>query len=239
MLLGCMLMLALAGGCASQDPIEKVNRPIDSANTWLDTNALQPVATAYTKNVPSVVRRGIGNFFDNLAYPNVIVNDYLQANFAQGWRDTERLAVNTTIGVLGIGDPATRMGRPHNKNDFGITLGRWGTGAGPYLVVPLLGPSTLRDLPALVVARVTSPIFWLHPPLEVTLPLDVVSFVDQRASLQPAIDVRNRAALDPYTFTRDVYLQYRDYQIHGPTAAMEAEEAGPPVQGPGATNFIR
>ena len=235
-----------AGGCSNKnhDPLEKVNRLVDNLNNFVDRAVVRDVAMAYEKNVSGSVRDGVDNFFTNLGYLNVILNDHLQGRFAQGWRDTERLAINSTIGVLGVFDPATGMGRPRERNDFGITLGRWGFGSGPYLVLPILGPSSVRDAPAIIVSRVTNPMFWLNPPLEVSLPMDAVSFVDQRARLQSQIDVRDRAALDPYTFTRDIYLRHRASRIGGTTEEAYNEEGElfydtAPQTVPGATDYIR
>lgn len=205
------------------DPWEKTNRAIYNFNSDLDRAVVKDVSDAYTRNLPQRVRTGIGNFFDNLGYLNVILNDHLQGRFAQGWRDTERMAINTTIGVLGFGDPAGAWGLPRQKNDFGVTLGKWGASSGPYVMLPLLGPSTLRDVPGLIVSRLTNPMFWLDVPLEVSIPMDVTSFIDQRASLQPQLDMRDRAAIDPYTFTRDVYLQRRNALIGGKAVAQEQD----------------
>lgn len=205
------------------DPWAKTNRAVYNFNNDLDRAVIKDVSNAYTKNLSQSVRTGIGNFFDNLGYLNVILNDHLQGRFAQGWRDTERVAINSTIGFLGVYDPAADCGRPRQKNDFGITLGRWGVSSGPYLVLPILGPSTVRDVPGIIVSRVTNPMFWLDPPLEVSIPMDVTSFIDQRASLQPQLDLRDRAAIDPYTFTRDVYLRRRASLIGGTPQASDED----------------
>ena len=174
LLIRLLLILPLAAcGCSAQhpDPIEKVNRKIYSLNDFVDRAVVKDVAMGYEKHVPVKVRDSVDNFFTNMAYLNVILNDHLQGRFAQGWRDTERMAINSTIGVLGVFDPATGFGRPHNRNDFGITLGKWGVAQGPYLMLPILGPSSTRDLPAIVVARVTNPMFWLNPPWYVSVPM--------------------------------------------------------------------
>ncbi len=229
-----LILCALsAAGCASgpdrsappnpADPWAKSNRAVYNFNSDLDRAVIKDISDGYTRHVTQSVRTGIGNFFDNLSYLNVILNDHLQGHFAQGWRNTERMAINTTIGIVGVFDPASGYGRPRQKNDFGITLGRWGASSGPYLVLPLLGPSTVRDVPGIIVSRITNPMFWLDPPLEVSIPMDVTSFVDQRASLQTQMDLRDRAAIDPYTFTRDVYLRRRSSQI-GKSSHMSDED---------------
>jgi len=244
--LALLLAALCTGGCASHnpDPLEKVNRAVDKANNAVDRAVVHDIAMGYQRHISENVRDGVDNFFNNLGYLNVILNDHLQGHFAQGWRNTERLAINTTAGILGIRDIAARMNRPRQRNDFGITLGRWGVRSGPYLMLPVLGPSSARDIPAIVVARVTNPIFWLNPPLEVSLPADALSFTDQRARLQPQIEVRDRAALDTYTFTRDVYLRYRSALIgekpqQPPTEDAAFEEEAPPQSTPNATDYLR
>lgn len=246
-LIWCLLMLMVGTGCATRrdpvDPWVPTNRKIDGFNMAVDRAVVRDVSRGYAKHVPEPVRTGVNNFFDNLTYLNVILNDYLQGNFAQGWRDTERMAVNTTVGILGVRDVATKWGRPRNGNDFGITLGKWGFKPGPYVVLPVFGPSTVRDVPGIVVARVTNPMFWINPPLEVSIPMDVTSFVDQRSRLEPQIQARERA-LDPYAFTRDAYLQYREAKIRGtavPAAAdsLYEEDAAPATQPAGADAMMR
>lgn len=245
--LACVLLLA--GGCAGRnaDPFERTNRWIDNANDFVDRAIVKDVAMAYQRRVPTVLQDGIGNFFTNLATLNVILNDHLQGRFARGWRNTERVAINTTVGVLGVMDIAEEWGYQRHRNDFGITLGKWGCKPGPYLVLPILGPSCARDVPALIVARLTNPLFWAGLPPEVGIPLDVTSFVDQRARLQPQIDFRERAALDRYTFSRDVYLRYREARIQEGQAipeepSMEEEEPMEeelPSEAPAATDYLR
>lgn len=218
-----LLCLLACSGCATRrDPVDPwvgTNRAVYSFNDSLDRSVGKPIATAYTKNVPEPVRTGIYNFFDNIAYLNVILNDHLQGNFAQGWRNTERMAVNSTVGILGVRDVATEWGRPRHGNDFGTTLGKWGFKRGPYVMLPILGPSTCRDLPGMVVSRVTNPMFWIETPLAVSIPMDATSAVDQRARLQPELDLRDQAAIDPYAFVRDAYIQHREAKVSGTAAA--------------------
>ncbi len=239
--------LALVGGCASgnPDPLEGVNRKVYGFNEFLDRAIVKDVAMTYEKHTPQRVRDSVGNFFNNLASLNTIANDYLQGHFAQGWRNTERTAINTTVGVLGLFDPADDLGRPRTPNDFGITLAKWGVGSGPYLVLPLLGASSARDLPAFVVARVTNPMFWLNPPWEVSLSMDAISMIDNRARLQPQVEFRDRAALDPYTFTRDIYLRSRALRAGEPIPDHDIYEeenydpAAQPTSAPSAADYMR
>lgn len=212
------LALILLSGCAGAggniDPWEKTNRSFYKFDDDLDRVLLKPISAFYVKVVPEPVRTGLGNGFNNLGYGNVILNDVLQAKWKQGLNDTGRMAVNSTIGIAGIFDVASRWGLPSYQNDFGITLGKWGARPGPYLVLPLLGPTTVRDAPGILVANLTNPVTWVNPPLYVTAPLGTVQAMDTRSRFESALRFRNAAAIDPYVFTRDGYLQYRDHLIH-------------------------
>jgi len=208
---------SLCGGCAGappNDPWEKTNRFIYNVNDGFDRAALKPVADAYVKVVPKPIRTGLGNGFDNLVYFNVIVNDLLQGNWGQGLGDAGRMAANSTVGIAGVFDVATGWGLPAHQNDFGITLGKWGAKPGPYLVLPLFGPSTLRDASGLVVEYFATPTTYLDLPWEVTVPLGATDIVDARSRADVVMRFRNDTALDPYVFTRDAYLQYRESRIH-------------------------
>jgi phospholipid-binding lipoprotein MlaA len=204
-------------GCSSTpgDPLEKINRPIYRFNDGFDRHLLKPAADAYVKVVPLPVRTGLGNGFNNLGYLNVIINDFLQAEWRQGFSDTGRMAVNTTVGILGIFDVATKWKMPVHENRLGTTLGKWGVPPGPYLVIPVLGPFTVCDSPGIVMATVTNPLYWLRPGWKVTVPLGVLAAVDARSRLDFLVRFRSETALDPYVFTRDAYLQYRNAQIRG------------------------
>src|SRR6185312_347800 len=193
---------------------EKTNRAFYNFDDGLDRVLLKPMADVYVKVIPQPIRTGLGNGFDNLAYGNVILNDFLQGKLQQGLNDTGRMAVNSTIGIAGFFDVASRWGMHSHENDFGITLGKWGVKPGPYLVLPLLGPMTLRDTPGIVVASVTNPVTWLYPPLYVTAPLAIGQALDRRSRVDTAIRFRNALAIDPYVFTRNAYLQYRENLIH-------------------------
>lgn len=209
---------SLCGGCASgahnPDPWQKTNRFFYNLNDGIDRVALKPAADAYTKVIPKPIRTGIGNGFDNLTYFNVILNDVLQAKWNQGLGDAGRMAANSTIGIAGIFDVATPWGLPAHQNDFGITLGKWGAGPGPYLVLPLFGPSTVRDAPGIAVEYFATPTTYIYLPLAVTFPLGATFLVDERSRADFLVRFRNETALDPYVFTRNAYLQYRDARIH-------------------------
>lgn len=224
--MGALLALALLGGCASvpadrahpQDPFQRVNRATYKFNSAIDRAVLKPVATAYRDHVPQFIRTGVSNFLDNLGYPTVIVNDFLQGKLVDGLKDTGRLVLNTTLGIGGLLDPASTIGLARNDEDFGQTLGKWGVPAGPYLVLPLMGPSTLRDTPTRYVDSQLSMMELLEDEIEV---LDedgflagvvVLSVLDTRAGLLNLDSVIGRA-YDEYAFVRDSWLKRREFQV--------------------------
>ena len=229
-----------AGGRGNIDPWEETNRVFYNFDDGLDRVLLKPASDFYVKVVPDPIRTGLGNGFTNLGYANVILNDFLQAKWNQGLSDTGRMAVNSTIGIAGIFDVASRCGLLSHQNDLGITLGKWGSQPGPYLVLPLLGPLTVRDAPGFIVASVTNPVTWVSPPLYVTAPLGTVEALDRRSRVETALRFRNVAAIDPYIFTRNAYLQYRDNLIYEGQKAIdqslyEKEPESEPSGAPPAT----
>ncbi len=214
-LLLLVLMAPAFGGCAGRggpDPWQGVNRGIFSFNEGVDRFVLEPVATGWDFVLPDLVQRGIRNFFANLDMPVVFVNDVLQAKPAAAGQDLARFAVNTTVGVAGFLDVASRLGIPQNDEDFGQTLGYWGTPPGPYVVLPLLGPSTVRDTLAWPVDGLTSP-WWYFVPIAVTIGTSVVEIVNWRASYLEEIRENRETALDYYIFLRDAYLQNRARRV--------------------------
>jgi phospholipid-binding lipoprotein MlaA len=200
------------------------------------------VAKGYRAVLPTAVRRGMSNFFNNLREPIVIVNDLLQAKFVQAVQDTGRFVTNTTIGILGFFDPAAHLGMPRHDEDFGQTFGAWGVGDGPYLVLPFLGPRNLRDTVGLVGDWELWAPNWI-PQISngERNALVVVNFVDTRAGLLDATDILSMAAgKDPYVFVREAYRQRRLSLIHdgqSPQAAKDIEqllfEEEPPARAPG------
>jgi phospholipid-binding lipoprotein MlaA len=235
LLLGVFLLLT---ACATtplesdtRDPLEGVNRKLYNFNDAIDTAILKPVTDQYVEVVHTAVRGSITNFFDNIGYLNDILNDFLQGKGRQGIYDLGRFVTNSTLGILGLFDPATGMGMPRNKEDFGQTLGVWGSGEGSYLVWPLYGPSTVRDTVGIPVAILTSGLYYISNPY-VAVPLIVLSVIDARARVENAIRFRNEVALDPYLFTREAYRQNRTFLIHDGNPPLPSFEDELPEEEP-------
>jgi phospholipid-binding lipoprotein MlaA len=208
MLSGCA---ALSGGTA-RDPLEPFNRSVTRFNDDLDAAFLKPVATAYKEIAPSIVRKGIGNFFGNLGDIWSFVNSVLQLKPQSAVDNFMRINVNTLFGLWGLIDVATEMGIDRHTEDFGQTLGRWGVPAGPYIVLPVLGPSTVRDTLAFGVDLTGDLTRRVEPKSDRYL-LYSLQAIELRASLLRAGSVLDEAALDKYTFLRDVFLQRRRAEI--------------------------
>jgi phospholipid-binding lipoprotein MlaA len=214
-----VLVLALAGaGCAStrsdpRDPLESVNRAVYVFNEKADEMVLRPAARLYRNVTPSGLRDGVRNFFNNLDDLYIGANNLLQGKVELAMSDLMRVAVNTTLGFFGVIDWASDMGLEKHNEDFGQTLARWGVGDGVYLVLPLLGPSTLRDTAALPVDWEGDPVYW-HTPVDERNALTVMRTVARRADLLAASRTLEEAALDRYVFLREAYLQQRRSRIH-------------------------
>jgi phospholipid-binding lipoprotein MlaA len=194
-----------------QDPWESWNRGVYKFNTAMDKAIARPVARAYVKVVPHPIRTGVSNFFANLNTPTVMINDALQGKFRAAANDLGRFALNTTVGIGGLLDPASSAGLDRNEEDFGLTLGHWGVHSGPYLELPILGPSDLRDGPAKVVDAYTKPTQYIHNDY-IKYGLYLPYLVDLRASLLP-LDETLKNTYDPYAFVRDAYLARRAYLV--------------------------
>lgn len=209
-----LILIMVVSGCSStgsvHDPLEPLNRRVHQFNQILDDAILRPVASAYVGITPSPVQTGVSNFYDNLGYPLVVVNQFLQGKFWLGLRDTGRFAVNTTLGLLGLFDPARRLGLDAHEEDFGQTLAVWGFGRGPYIVVPLLGPTTLRDGTGDVIHTNTTYLPLYINDIPVRNSIIGISFLDTRARLLDSEDI---VFGDRYLFIRDAYLQRRDFLI--------------------------
>ena len=215
-----LLLAALLSACAtaqnSYDPIQPVNRVTDKVNDSVDRITLKPIAQGYTAAVPKPMRTAVSNFYDNATYLNTVLNDFLQGKGGQGFQDLFRFLINSSLGIGGLVDVATPMGLERHEEDFGQTLAVWGVDKGAYLVVPLLGPNSTRDVPDFITATATDPLFWASLVLApaVTIPLTVLKYVDKRSQLLDASDMRDELALDPYIFTREAWRQNREYNIH-------------------------
>ncbi|NJN52082.1 MAG: VacJ family lipoprotein [Gammaproteobacteria bacterium] len=191
------------------DPWEGMNRKVQKFNDGADRYVLRPLAVGYTKVVPRFMRRGVSNFFNNLTYPVVVVNQFLQGKWRDGFADTGRFLVNSTLGIGGLFDPASRAGLDAHEEDFGQTFAKWGVASGPYLVVPFRGPATIRDGGgAIVDSAMFPPRYSDDVPLRNSL--TGLYFLDQRAAL---LDVDQLVSGDRYTFMRDAYLQRREFLI--------------------------
>jgi len=200
------------------DPFEGTNRGIFSFNEGLDRWFLEPVATGWDFVVPDPVENALKRFFQNLGFPVVFVNNLLQGKPVAAAQDAGRFLLNSTAGVAGLFDPATDVGLPANDEDFGQTLGVWGVPSGPYLVLPLLGPSNPRDTGGLVVdAAARAYPFFL--PWYVNFASTSVNVVNRRSLLLETIREERKAAFDFYAAVRNAYVQRRENQIsdHEPT----------------------
>jgi phospholipid-binding lipoprotein MlaA len=195
------------------DPYENTNRIFYKITDAVDRHVLEPVANAYIVHVPSPLRRSIGNFYDNVAYPNVALNAFLQGKVQQGLEDTLRFAINSTIGLFGLFDMATPMGLKQNDEDFGQTLGVWGVDTGSYLFLPFLGPSSSRDVSSIPVSVFTNALFYITS-AAVFAPIGILGIIDKRARLSGSMLIRDQAALDAYLFVREASLQQRKHQIY-------------------------
>jgi phospholipid-binding lipoprotein MlaA len=194
-----------------QDPWESWNRGVYKVNDKLDRAVAKPVARTYVRFVPHPIRTGVNNFFANLRTTTVMINDALQGKFLAAGNDLGRFLLNSTLGVGGLLDPASSAGLAKNDEDFGQTLGHWGVHPGPFLELPVLGPSDMRDAPSKVVDAYTNPLEYVHIDA-VKYGLYVVSLIDDRAGLL-SLDETLKNVYDPYAFIRDAYLQRRAYLI--------------------------
>jgi len=199
-----------AGKADPRDPLERFNRSVYRFNAGADKAVFRPAASAWRAVVPRPVRTGLSNFVGNLAYPGTILNDFLQGKVAVGGRDFTRLLINSAVG-FGFFDPATRAGFERHDEDFGQTLGKWGVPPGPYLMLPLLGPSTMRDAPAKLVDEYTDGRHYLQNS-DLRWGLWATDRLESRASLLDA-DATIQRAFDPYAFVRNAWLQRREYKV--------------------------
>ena len=217
-----MLLILFFSGCAStqyvdneRDPWQGFNRSVYSFNDGLDRAVLKPAAKGYQAITPDFVEQGVRNFFSNLDDVSVAVNNLLQGKVGNAISDVGRILVNSTIGVLGLFDVASPMGMRKHDEDFGQTLGKWGAGPGPYIMLPFFGPSTLRDSPSVVVDRILlNPLTYVELKTGeriAVIALDTVSVRAELLSLEESVD---EISTDKYAFIRDVYLDRREFLVH-------------------------
>ena len=214
------VLLALAvAGCASapgrttnEESFEGFNRGVYKLNDTVDRATLKPLAKGYRKVTPQFVRSGIGNVLSNLEYPGTFINQFLQGKFALGFKDTGRFLLNSTLGVAGIFDVATPLGLEKNDEDFGQTMAVWGVPSGPFVNLPLFGPSSVRDAPSRVVDWFTSPLQYTDLPWEAEWSRRVIDVIHSRSELLP-LDETLQRTYDPYVFIRDAWVQQREYNI--------------------------
>lgn len=212
LLAGCSTTGSQQGyGQSPQDPYESFNRSIYSFNMALDRNIMQPVARGYQNVVPSPARKGVSNFFGNLGDAWSLVNNTLQFKGEAAMSSFFRVAVNSTFGLGGLLDVATEMRLERYKTDFGMTLGHWGVPTGPYLMLPFLGPSNVRDTVAWPVDYYGNPLAHLKPDSH-RYALTGLRVIDSRANLLGTTDLLESAALDPYIMMRDFYMAQRKDQ---------------------------
>lgn len=233
--ISALLGVALLAGCASgpnanpKDPLEPFNRGVYQFNDAVDTAVLKPVATAYRDVTPRLIRQGVGNFFGNLQDVWSTVNSALQLNGPATSDNAGRVMINSLIGLGGIFDVASDLGIQKHTKDFGLTLGHWGVASGPYLMLPLLGPSTLRDTAALPVDSQGDVVGNLnHVPTRNTTM--AVRIVDQREGLLKATEMLDKIALDKYSFVRDAYLQRRRSAVYDGNPPEEDDYPAPSEQ---------
>ncbi|MEQ1544488.1 VacJ family lipoprotein [Methyloglobulus sp.] len=213
----CLILGIIIGvnGCATTtkdtsatnqtDPYENFNRKVYGFNDGVDDYVAKPVADTYKFITPDFMETGVTNFFNNLKTINVVINDVLQAKFEQSGRDTGRFLMNSTLGMAGLFDVAKTVGLDQNDEDFEQTLAVWGVPQGSYLVLPLLGPITTRGIPGAVFDTAANPASYVGAPIQ------VISLINTRANAEGALKFIDEAALDPYVFTRESFLQWRNH----------------------------
>lgn len=234
-----LLVVSLISGCATtsnpKDPYEGYNRAMFSFNDTVDKVALKPVATVYQKALPSFVQTGVGNFFGNIGDVWIAVNNLMQGKLEDGMSDVARVMINSSFGLGGLFDVASEAGLPKHAEDFGQTLGKWGVKSGPYVVLPFVGSSTVRDTAALPVDLYGDAWGYVHPHRLRNAGYGL-RVIDKRAAALNAGNLIEDAALDKYEFVRDAYLQRRQSLINDngikdskPNYDEESGEAMPAV----------
>ncbi|WP_306253119.1 VacJ family lipoprotein [Parvularcula sp. IMCC14364] len=192
------------------DPYEGWNRKVYNLNDDLDKAVVKPVTQVYVAVTPDPVEKGVSNFYDNLLYPTVALNQFLQGKVEEGFRDMTRFTLNSTLGVVGIFDVATTLGLPEEEEDFGQTFAKWGVGTGPYVVLPVMGGMTLRDGVGRAASMPVNPAFYLED-AEARFGLGAGAAIDTSAQL---LEARDLIKGDGYLFVRDTYVQRREFLVN-------------------------
>lgn len=216
----CFALLTVVSGCASTgkisegDPLENFNRGAFNFNKAVDKKLFNPIAEVYDAILPKVVNEGVTNIFSNMNDLSVIANDILQFKFKQAFSDILRFVVNSSLGILGFFDVSTDAGLEKHREDFGQTLAKWGFDSGPFFIIPLLGPTTLRGSMSLIVDGVL-----LNPTTYIrdtgySSGLMALQYMDFKADLLSTGELLGIAAVDEYGFLKSVFLQYRDNLVH-------------------------
>lgn len=230
---GVALAGALLAACAAapnkEDPFEPWNRAMYEVHTAVDDAVIKPVAQAYVAYTPELIRTGVSNFFGNIDDLFTGINNVLEGNGNQAGDDFGRVLLNTTMGMGGVFDLASMMGIPKDKKDFGITFGKWGIPQGPYLFIPLFGPTTVRDGSGTLVRYFIGPVGYIDN-IPVRNTLYGIGYLDLRAQALSAESVLETAAIDRYRFLRNAYLRNRRFQVYnGKPPPEEDEDSGAPA----------
>jgi phospholipid-binding lipoprotein MlaA len=239
-----LALLVGAAGCATpptdrgdqaefeqlNDPLEPTNREIHAVDLWLDDKVLHPVADAYVDVVPPGAREGIHNVLSNLGEPVIAFNDLLQGNATLAWTATRRFAINATVGVVGVFDVASDLNLPRHNADFGQTFGVWGIEEGPYIYLPVLGPSNARDATGLILTALTNPLIYVGGAEAAVYAETATQPVDERSRRSPMLDELRADSLDYYAALRAVYRQHRAHRIEQARSRSRVQvEFGYPV----------
>ena len=215
-----IFVLILLSGCSYQnelindpiDPLENSNRSIYTFNENLDEAILEPAADGYDYITPNFLQKGFNNFFDNINYPVTIINQVLQGNIEESLQDTLRFTINSSIGILGLFDPASRMGLTEHDEDFGQTLAVWGVKEGPYLMLPFFGPKTLRSLTGDLADVLFNPLLNIDD-TNLKINTNLISILQDRSDLS-TLEEELDNSFDPYQYIKDSYIQNRKYKIY-------------------------
>jgi len=222
LILSLTLFLIAPFSAAQNSVLDDYNQWMYEVNDTIDSNLIEPVARYYDDYIPQPVQFGVNNVFENLKSPVNVANNLLQGKFSEAGQETVRFVVNTTFGLGGVFDVATQGGLPSHKEDLGQTLAVWGVDSGPYIVLPLLGPSTLRDALGDIVDGQINPITAAEYNHETTV--RVIYVIDKRASLLTATDLLKTMKGNAYLFTKESYLQKREYEVYDGQPPMKQEE---------------